>query len=76
MKMAELILSIGDENVEFQNLDHCADTLNWSAAKGSRITFVSMQPLTPNGTEKLGLVLWLNRDAVKDALAARAKGVE
>jgi hypothetical protein len=71
--MSELILAIGDDNVEFQNLDQCADTLNMIGTK-TRITFGSEMPLTPNGTKKLGLVLWLDRDAVKAAVAAEKSG--
>ncbi len=71
MKMSELILAIGDDNVEFQNLDHSATDLNWTATRGSRITFVSQQPISPEGTQKLGLVLWLDRKAVKSALGAK-----
>lgn len=70
MKMSELILAIGDDNVEFQNLDQSAQDLNWSAKSGSRITFRSEMAITPEGTKKLGLVLWLDRDAVKAAVAA------
>jgi hypothetical protein len=35
----------------------------------TRITFASLRNITPNGTDKLGIVLWLDRDAVKAALA-------
>lgn len=72
MKMSELILAIGDDNVEFQNLDSCADSLNYSAKKGTKITFGTDMPLTPEGTRKLGLVLWLDRDAVKEAIEKEA----
>jgi hypothetical protein len=72
MKLSELIAAIGDENVGIQPLDVCADSLDWSAKKGTKITFVSDQPITPNGTVKLGLVIWMDRDAV-DAEMAKAK---
>lgn len=68
MKMSELILAIGDDNVEFQNLDQCAEKLNMNGG-ATRITFASLRNITPQGTDKLGLVLWLDRDAVKAALA-------
>jgi hypothetical protein len=68
MKLSELILAVGDENVGIQNLDVCADTLDWSAKKGTKITFRTDQRLIfDTGTEKLGLVIWLDRDAVKKA---------
>lgn len=69
MKMSELILAIGDENVEFQSLDECAVQLSYSLGGGGKITFGTEQPILPTGTKKLGLVLWLDRDAVKSALA-------
>ena len=68
MKMSDLILAIGDDNVEFQNLDQCADSLNMRGGT-TKITFGTRRGLTPQGTDKLGLVLWLDRDAVKAALA-------
>jgi len=68
MKMSELILAIGDDNVEFQNLDHSATSLNMAGGK-TKITFGTTRPITPDGTDKLGLVLWLDRKAVADAIA-------
>lgn len=74
MKLSELIAAVGDENVGLQNLDQSADSLNWSAKKNlTRVTFHTEQALTPNGPgnglPKLGLVVWLDRQAVADALA-------
>lgn len=59
-----LVTAIGDAKIRIQNLDDCAFTLDWSAKKGTKITFGTDVALTPNGTELLGLVLWLPRDAV------------
>lgn len=61
MKLSELIAAIGDDNVQFQNLDHCADKLNMNGAT-TKITFGTEQRLNLKGTEKLGLVIWLDRD--------------
>ena len=69
MKMSELIAAVGDDLVDFQNLDECADSLNYSAKSGTKITFGTQAKLTAIGTEKLGLVIWLPRQAVKDAIA-------
>lgn len=69
MKMSELILAIGDDNVAFQNLDQCSTAMNYNEKLGTKITFGTEQPLSPLGTAKLGLVLWLDRDAVKAAIA-------
>lgn len=76
MKMSELILAIGDDNVEFQNLDQCSTALNYSAGSGTKITFGTQRALTPNGTDKLGLVLWLDRKAVADAIASEKGGAK
>jgi hypothetical protein len=70
MKLSELIATVGDDKVAIQNLDHCGITLDWSTKKGTKITFGTEVGLTPEGTEKLGLVVWLPRDAVKAAIAA------
>ena len=79
MKISELIAAVGDDNVGFQNLDQCADALDWSAKKGlTKVTFHTEQALVPNGPgnglPKLGLVVWLDREAVKAALAAPRQG--
>ena len=70
MRMTELMLAIGDDNIEFQNLDHCATALNYNKGTGTKITFGTSRPLTPDGTDKLGLIVWLDRKAVADAVAA------
>lgn len=72
MKMSELILAVGDDNVQFQNLDHCAMSLDYNAKKGTTITFGTEQPVNLEGTEKLGLVLWLDRKAVAAAVKGAA----
>jgi hypothetical protein len=76
MKISELILAVGDDNVLFQNLDQCAITLDWSRKSGGRITFGTEQPIIPGtGTERLGLVLWLDREAAATAVEkAKAAG--
>lgn len=72
MKLSELIAAVGDDVVQFQNLDQCATDLNYAAKSGTKITFGTEQPISLTGTDKLGLVLWLPRDAVKAALAKAA----
>lgn len=70
MKMSELILAIGDDNVEFQNLDTCLTAADFHHRKGTTITFATPAKLDPiKGTMKLGLILWLDRDAVKAAVS-------
>lgn len=70
MKISELIAAVGDENVGIQNLDNCGISIDYSAKKGTKITFGTDQRLSPafTGTERLGMVLWLDRDAVQAAL--------
>jgi hypothetical protein len=68
MKLSELITRYGDDKVQFQNLDHCANSLNMN--KGiTKISFATDQPITFKGTEKLGLVVWLDRERVAAILA-------
>ena len=68
MNIAELITACGVDKVGVQYLDQCADRLNMNGGT-TRITFGTEQPLTPNGTEKLGVIVWLDRNDVKAALS-------
>lgn len=74
MKLSELIAAYGDDVVQFQNLDHCTISLNM--IKGvTKITFgAEQQPISLNGTEKLGLVVWLDRAKVAEITAASKLG--
>lgn len=71
MKLSELIAAYGDDLVQFQNLDQCADKLNMN--KGvTKITFGTEQPLDMKsglGMQKMGLVVWLDRERVKQIVA-------
>ncbi len=74
MKMSELIATVGDENLRFQNLDQDAQTVD-KTKHGTKITFytdaIQAEELLGGGkTDKIGLVLWLPRDSVDAALAA------
>lgn len=75
MKMSELILAVGDENVVFQNLLNDAQSIDKTKA-GTKITFYTdaIQAeelmLGDKKTKKMGLVLWLPRDRVEAAVAA------
>lgn len=71
MKLSELIAAVGDDKVSFQNLDSCATTLDYKAKGGTRITFGTEEPLTPKGTDRLGLVVWLDRKAVNAAIKGK-----
>jgi hypothetical protein len=58
----------GQPKVGVQYLNQCADRLDMNGGT-TRITFGTEQMLTPSGTDKLGIIVWLDRDAVKDAIA-------
>lgn len=68
MKLSELILAVGDDNVALQNIDECSISLDWTSKRGTKITFGTDVPLTPNGTAKLGLIVWLDRDIAQAAI--------
>lgn len=74
MKMSELILAVGDENVVFQNLLNDAWTID-KTKHGTKVTFYTDQMqaeelLNGGKTKKMGLVLWLPRDRVDAVIAA------
>lgn len=66
--IGELVTKVGDGAIKIQNLDVSATNLDYSKKKGTTITFCTEMPITPDGTEALGLVLWLPRDRVKEIL--------
>lgn len=72
MKMSELIIACDEEKLEFQPLDQCAKSLDYHHKKGTSITFGTEMKPGRDGqlTEKLGIVIWLDREAVKAALKA------
>lgn len=70
MKLSELIAKIGDENVQVQNLDHATVRLSTKANGITEITFGTPAATTINGTKQLGIVVWLDRDAVEKAKEA------
>jgi hypothetical protein len=68
MNLSELIAKYGDDKVQFQNLDQCAEALNMN--KGvTKITFGTEQPLGLDGTQKLGIVVWMDRERVAKIIA-------
>ena len=68
MKLSELIAAYGDDKVQFQNLDQCTERLIMN--KGvTKITFGTEQPIDGMGTTKLGFVVWLDRERVKQIVA-------
>ncbi|HEX3101867.1 MAG TPA: hypothetical protein VHQ01_08750 [Pyrinomonadaceae bacterium] len=69
MNLSELIAAYGDDKVQFQNLDKSIINLNMNNG-ASKITFGTEQPVNLNGPDKLGLVVWLDRERVKEIVAA------
>jgi hypothetical protein len=68
LSLTDLIVAVGDD-VQFQNLDNCAKTLDYHHKKGTTITFgTDMNIAGERGTEKLGLVVWLDREKVAEIL--------
>jgi hypothetical protein len=73
MKMSELILAIGDENVVFQNLDTDAHAID-KTRHGTKISFytdaIQAEELLDGGQpKKMGLVLWFPRNKVAEEIA-------
>ena len=78
MKMSELILAVGDENVIFQNLLNDAQSID-KTKHGTKITFytgaIQAEELMGGGKpDKMGLVLWLPRVKVEAAIASEKAG--
>lgn len=74
MKISELILAVGDENVRFQNLLNDAQSVD-KMKHGTKITFytdaIQAEELLNGGrTKMLGLVLWLPREKAEAAAKA------
>lgn len=69
IKLSELIAAYGDDKVQFQNLDQCAEKLNMN--KGvTKITFSTEQPNNFDRMERLGLVVWFDREKVAEIITA------
>jgi hypothetical protein len=72
--LSALITAYGDDKVEFQILDHCTETLNMKNGV-TKITFGTEQPIRGfDGMAKLGLVVWLDRERVKQIMAQLKAG--
>lgn len=67
MKLSELILAIGDENVTIQNLLNDAHEIH-KTKRGTKIIFytdaIQAEELLSGEPSKVGLVIWLPRDRV------------
>ena len=75
LTISQLIAAHGDEKIELQNLDQCANSIDYHHKKGITITFgttARLSKVPSTGMEKLGLVIWLDRGKV-DEILARSK---
>ena len=64
MNLSELIRRYGDDKVAIQKLDDSATSLNMSNGV-TKITFLTEEPLDIGGTDRLGLIVWMERDRVQ-----------
>lgn len=69
MKTPELIAVIGDQNVAIQFLDNCMIRADMTKT-GSKITFGTDVRLQIDKIEKSGMIVWMDREQLKAALAA------
>lgn len=73
MNLSGLIALYGDDKVQVQNLDQCTESLSMNKGR-SKITFGTEQPLNLDGTERMGLVVWMDRKRVAEIIAASKEG--
>lgn len=68
MKLTELLAEIGDENLQYQNLDEALIKADYKKGSGTKVTFGTENICHPDGFVKLGLVVWLDRAKVNSIL--------
>jgi hypothetical protein len=71
VKLSELIAAHGDERVRFQKLDDCVTDMQMTK-QGTRASFVAPETMGLDGFDRLGLIVWLDRDRVRQVLAGSA----
>jgi hypothetical protein len=72
LSLSDLIKRYGDDKISFQKIDDCAQSMSMTA-RGTKITFVTPEPLSPIGLDKLGLVVWFDRERIATLLGAVAE---
>ncbi len=72
MNLSELIAKHGDDKVRFQRLDDCAEQMD-KTRHGTRVVFVTPENIGLDGFDKLGLVVWLDREIVARVIAGSRK---
>jgi hypothetical protein len=70
MKLSEFIANYGDDDVKFQRLDDCATNISMTKG-GSKASFVTPETFGFDGFDKMGLIVWLDRERVAKILADR-----
>lgn len=67
MGIIELLQKIGEDNVRLQPLDQCVTDMKMSRGI-NKYTFESEVSFSLDGPQKMGLVVWLDRDKVKTVI--------
>ena len=71
MKLSDLITLIGDENIDVQNIEQSAVKMKLNKKHGDlEITFVSPHDIM-NGANKVGLVVWFDKDDFNEAVKCK-----
>lgn len=69
MKLSELIAKYGDDIVQFQKMDDCA--IDFTKTKeGTKAVICTPVSFTLDGFDKMGLVIWMDRERVQEILDA------
>jgi hypothetical protein len=75
VKLSDLILAIGDDNVKVQNLFDSIGSAQQTKKGGTKISFYTdavncTELMDVNTSKNIGLVVWLPREKVEAAVAA------
>jgi len=71
MKLSDLIALIGDDNINVQNVEQSAVKMKTNKKHGDlEITFASAYDIM-NGANKVGLVVWFDKDDFDEALKCK-----
>jgi hypothetical protein len=65
--LVELVTAIGNDGLKIQSLDTCITNMQKRSGH-NEFTFGSEQSFSIDGTEELGIVVWMSRDKVKSIM--------
>jgi hypothetical protein len=68
MKISELIAAVGKGRMSFQTLDTSLISLDRGPRKSTVVKFETSEAFTDNRTARMGVIVWLDRDAVHEVL--------